>query len=330
MSKLRGAIIGCGFVSEFHLLGWSRLPEVEICALVDPDRARAEARQARFAPQARIYESIEDLIRHEAVDFVDIITAPWLHREQCLAAARAGLHIICQKPLCDRLDDAEALVDALQRYPKRFCVHENHRYRPWFREILRLSQLGNFGRLRYLELTQHDPSEPPEKIDTTVEHGVFLQYGVHLVDMVHALLGKPLTISARMLHLNPRVRGESLAHALFAYPSAMATVNVSWKAVGVQQSHALLVGDEGEAWYEGPLARGNAARFRIFRNNTVVSDEIRWPANDYIDSFYQFEKDFVDSVLSHTPPPQPATANLESLRTTFAAYAAAAEAPLPT
>src|SRR5688500_13044621 len=98
--KLRGAIVGCGMISEFHLRGWQRIPEVEIVALVDPVRDRAEQRRARFAPPARVYDSLDSLFASESsLDFVDILTPPWLHRAHCLRAAQAGVHIICQKPL---------------------------------------------------------------------------------------------------------------------------------------------------------------------------------------------------------------------------------------
>ncbi len=323
MKKLHGAIIGCGSISEFHLRGWARIPEAEICALVDPDVARAQERQARFAPGARLYDCMEAALARETLDFVDIITPPWLHREQCLLAAKAGLHIVCQKPLCDRLDDARQLVEELRGYPRRFVVHENHRYRPWFREIVRQMRDGLFGPLRYVELTQHDPCEPPEKIDTEAGHGVLLQYGVHLVDMAHALLGDPVRIRARMQRINPRVRGESLAHVVLEYPETTAVVAVSWKAVGVRQGGALVVGERGESSYEGCLTRAEAGRFRLCAGNTVVRDEFRSPTEDYVESFHQFERMFVDSVLGDAPPPQPAAENLRSLISTYAAYEAA-------
>ena len=50
MAKLRGAVIGCGMIAEYHLRGWQRIPEVEIVALCDPDRSRAEDRRREFAP----------------------------------------------------------------------------------------------------------------------------------------------------------------------------------------------------------------------------------------------------------------------------------------
>src|SRR5262245_18376843 len=145
MTKLRGAIVGCGMIAEYHIRGWLRIPEVEIVALCDPDRSRAESRRSEFVPQAKLYDGMDALFQSEKVDFVDILTPPWLHREHCLRAAAAGVHIICQKPLCNELSEAESLVAELSSYDKIFAVHENHPYRPWFRHILRLRDEGFFG-----------------------------------------------------------------------------------------------------------------------------------------------------------------------------------------
>ncbi len=320
MKGLRGAVVGCGYISEFHLRGWARIPEVEICALVDPNLASAQERQGRFAPSARLYSGMEAMLAREALDFVDIITPPALHREQCLLAARAGIHVICQKPLCDNLAAAQELVEALRAKRGKFAVHENHRFRPWFREVLRLAADGALGRLRHLEFVQHDATEPPQKVNTEAECGVMLQYGVHLVDMIHALLGPPRRVSARMQRINPRVRGESLAHTMLEYPDATAVVDVSWKATGIQQGHVLIIGDRGEVFYEGSMTRAETARFRVFSGNTVVRDEMRSPTDDYVESFYRFEREFTDSLLLGTPVPQAAVENLSPLATTFAAY----------
>lgn len=323
MKRLRGAVIGCGFISEFHLRGWTRIPEVEICVLVDPDRARAESRRTQLAPGARVYDSLPSAMAGESLDFVDILTPPWLHREHCLQAAVAGLHIICQKPLCDRLDEAESLVTALKDFPRRFVVHENHRFRPWFGDVLQLARNGFFGKVRYVELQQHDPTEPPQKIDTEVERGILLQYGVHLADMMVALLGEPTRVLARMQCINPRVRGESIAHAVFEYPDSSATITVSWKPGGIEQGHAVVIGDQGEAIYEGIMTPSASARFRLCRGCKVVRDETRIPRDDYLESFFRFQRVFVDSVLRDAPPPPSAAENLRSLRAIFAAYQSA-------
>ncbi len=163
MNRLRGAILGCGMIAEFHLRAWLRIPEVEIVALCDPDQSRAKQRQSEFVPTARLYSDLDSLLKAELLDFVDILTPPWMHREHCLRASQTKAHIICQKPLCGELNEAEQLVTALANYTKLFSVHENHPYRPWFREILRLNREGFFGQVRHLSLVQHDAREPPER-----------------------------------------------------------------------------------------------------------------------------------------------------------------------
>jgi predicted dehydrogenase len=330
--KLRGAVVGCGMISEFHLRGWQRIPEVEIVALVDPARERADERRAKFVPDARLYDSLDALFAGEGsdqaagrLDFVDIITPPWLHREHCLRAARAGVHIICQKPLCDRLEDAQALVAELRDYRRLFLVHENHPYRPWFRDILQRHRAGFFGRPRFLRLEQHDAREPPERFKSEAEHGVLLEYGVHLVDMVRALLGEPRRVSARLEHINPRVRGESLAHVVFEYPDTTAVIDISWKAHGLQQGGVLFVGEAGEAFFEGRMTRADAARYRVTQGNTVVLDEQRSPTEDYIEAFYRLEREFADGMLGGPAPVQQAAHNLRTLKATFAAYQSGAE-----
>ena len=328
--KLRGAIVGCGMISEFHLRGWQRIPEVEIVALVDPARSRAEERRAQFAPLADVHETLDSLCTDFApgqagsLDFVDIVTPPWLHREHCLRAAQAGVHIICQKPLCDRLEEARALVSELRDYHRLFLVHENHPYRPWFRDILQRHRAGFFGSLRFLHLMQHDAHEPPEVFKAEAERGVLLEYGVHLVDMVRALLGEPDRVSARLQRINPRVRGDSLAHVVFGYRDTTAVLDISWKAHGLAQGSVLLVGDAGEAFFEGRMTRGDVSRYRVASGNTVVLDEQRSPTVDYVDAFFLLQREFADGMLGGQVPVQQAANNLKTLTATFAAYQAAA------
>lgn len=327
--RLRGAVVGCGFISEYHLRGWARIPEVEIAAVADPDLARAEQRRSGFAPGARVYRSLEEVLAAEPLDFVDLVTLPGQHREQCLQAKEARLHIICQKPLCNDLEEARALVRAFAGYPKLFSVHENHAFRPWFARIAQDHRAGAFGSLHWLRLEQEDPSLPPQDFCRESERGVLLLYGVHLIDMVRALLGLPESVSARVHRISERVRGESLAHVTFHYPGATAAVDVAWKDGGLGRGGLALIGEAGEASFEGTMTRGGPSRFRLLRRGSVVLDETRNSMDDYEESFYAFERAFADAMLGFGAAPQPASDNLLTLEMTFAAYAAAGKgAPL--
>jgi predicted dehydrogenase len=320
MAKLRGAIIGCGMIAEYHLSAWRRLTEVEIVALCDPDEHRAQERRQQFAPGARLYDSLEAVLSTENLDFIDILTPPWLHREHCLRAAEAKVHIICQKPLCAELGEARQLVAELAGYEKVFAVHENHPYRPWFRQILQRNADSFFGPIRHLSLVQHDAREPPERFKAEAERGIMLEYGVHLVDMIRALLGEPNQVTAHFGRVNERVRGKSLATAMYACPGASATIEISWKSHGPEIGSAIVIGERGIAIYDGRMTRGQSSRFRLYREGELVLDESRCPTDDFCESFYLLQRELTDAMLGNRPVPQAPVYNLKTLSATFAAY----------
>lgn len=324
-SKLRGALVGCGMISQYHLQGWKRIPEVEIVALADHNLDRAEERRSQFVPTAHTYSDAATLLSNEALDFVEILTPPSGHKEVCLLAKSAGLNVMCQKPLCDDLNEARALVAAMEDHRRLFAVHENHRYRPWFRKVLALHQAGFFGTLRAVRLVQHDPSEPAEVHKLQSRRGVLLEYGTHLVDMMRALLGEPARVYAVMRHLNPRVKGESWALVIFEYTETTVAIDIAWKHSGLPQGVVSIEGDQGAAIYEGTMTRGGPARFRLIKGNDVKSDEWRSPDDDFIESFYLFQRDCVHAMLAGQTVSQTGAENLKTLFLTFTAYTAAKE-----
>lgn len=324
MRKLRGAVLGCGLIAEFHLRGWQRLPEVEIVAVADPDPVAVADRRARFAPAARGYAGLAELLAAEPdLDFVDVLTPPALHAGHCRAGRAAGLHVICQKPLCEDLAEARALVADFADGGPLLCVHENHAYRPWFRKLAQRQAEGFFGTVRQFHLRQHDVAAPPQHLNREAARGVLLQYGVHFVDLVRHVLGSPRTVAAQLRRIHPAVRGESAARVTFSYPEASATLDVAWTNGGPAEGEVTLRGDRGAADYEGTMIRGGASRFRLRRGTEVVVDEARNATDDYVAAFGAFEQAFADALLRGAPAPQPAAENLQTLAMTFAAYAAA-------
>jgi len=310
-------------ISEFHLRGWNRIPEVEIVALCDATLSRAEQRRAQYVPGAHVYQDLKAMLAHERLDFLDILTTPELHARHCLVARRADLHVICQKPLCPTLQEARALVATMQESPRIFAVHENHRYRPWFQPVRELFLQGTFGNISLLRIEHLVPTEPREPYKNEAKTGVWLEYGSHLVDMMRSLLGDPHRVRARMHRLNPAVAGESLAHVVYEYPSATAVVEAGWKHSALTQGCVLLVCSEGEVWYEGSLTRGREARLRISQGDRVTSDKSLCAFDEYLESFYLFERECADAMIGRGTVTQTGPENLRSLTCTLAAYEAA-------
>jgi D-apiose dehydrogenase len=323
MAKLRGGLMGCGMISEYHLKGWQRIPEVEIVAIGNRTIEKAELRARQFAPQAKLFSDLSTMLKEVELDFIDILSPPFMHREHVLQAKDAGVHIICQKPLTDTLESTEELVKDFRDYPKLFAVHENHRYRPWFQTVMEQYRKGFFGKVSLFKLEQYEPVEPAEAYKVNMEPGVLLEYGTHLVDMVRALLGEPESVYARTHNLNPRVKGESLVHVVFEYPETTAIIDTGWKPVGVKQGSVLVQGDEGEAYFEGTMTRGESSRFRLIKGHETILDESRDPLEDYTSSFYLLERECVDAMLRNGSVIQTPAENLKTLRATFSAYEAA-------
>ena len=204
----------------------------------------------------------------------------------------------------------------------RLAIHENHRYRPWFQKIVEFDKEGFFGTKRYARFAQFDPHEPTEVYKLEARRGILLEYGTHIVDMIHALFGCPTSVAGSAYHLNNKVRGESLVHLTFSCGDATVTIDLAWQSSGLGHGGMVLVGDRGEAIYEGTMSRGAESRFRLVRRKDVVLDEHRSPLEDYADSFYRFQSAFVDALSGSAPLPQPAGLNLSVVETTFAAYEA--------
>src|SRR3954462_8107723 len=95
-TPLRGALIGCGFVSQFHLAGWRDVPGARLLALCDVDLGRL-ARAGALAPEARRYRDAGALFAEVPLDFVEICTRPGSHVELVSLAAAHGVHVLCQK-----------------------------------------------------------------------------------------------------------------------------------------------------------------------------------------------------------------------------------------
>jgi predicted dehydrogenase len=123
---LRGAFIGFGNVaSKGHLPGWQSRSDVNMVAATDALATRRGA-FLEGCPDGRWYDNVDDLLRSEALDFVDICTPPSSHAALIEQALAASLHVLCEKPLVTRLADAQRVTAAAARAGR--VVHAVHNW----------------------------------------------------------------------------------------------------------------------------------------------------------------------------------------------------------
>jgi phthalate 4,5-cis-dihydrodiol dehydrogenase len=197
---LRLGIIGLGGATRQILPSLAGHPRVRIVAGADP---RAEARE-RFAADfgAGAFARAEQLCASAAVDAVYIATPHQYHRENAVAAADAGKHIILEKPMALTLDDCDAIIEAAARNHVQLVVGHTHGFdRPIakMREIIRSGELGALAMVNMWSYSNflYRPRRP-EELDTKQGGGIIFNQVPHQVDVAR-LLGGGLVRSVRSM-----------------------------------------------------------------------------------------------------------------------------------
>lgn len=111
MDKLKTAVIGAGKVGRFHANGYVASPYSEFAGVFDQIPARAEAFAKEYGIKA--YTSIEDMAK-DGIQAVSICTPHPIHRAAAVAAAKAGMHVLIEKPLASSLEDCDAIIKAVK------------------------------------------------------------------------------------------------------------------------------------------------------------------------------------------------------------------------
>lgn len=221
---MKGALIGCGFFAQNQMHGWAGIRGVEIVAVCDRDAARREETAARF--RARPYADAAEMLAAEDLDFVDIATTVPSHRALVELAAQAGVHVICQKPFAETMEDARAMIAAVDAAGKTLMVHENFRWQSAIRaaiQAVREGAIGTpfFGRVSFRSGYDVFSGQPYLATDPRF---IIQDLGIHILDVARALFGDVATLSATTRRINPNIRGEDVATMLLDHENGVTSV----------------------------------------------------------------------------------------------------------
>lgn len=236
MTPLKGCLIGCGYVSPFHLDGWTRQTRGRLAAVCDLDEAKAKA--ACQYGVCTAYTDAATMLRNERPDFVEICTRPESHLALVRLAAEHGVHVLCQKPIAPTLGELDEMIAVCERAGVRFMVHENFRWRSWYARMKAELDGGRLGRAFRLGLEMHD--QRCLKVDGLAEQPYFYQMpqlilyeiGPHAIDLARYLFGEPNQVFASSQRIGKQV-GEDVLHLTLWYPEGrIAHLDMSWCTAG--------------------------------------------------------------------------------------------------
>ncbi len=235
--NLRFAIVGAGFWSQFQLAGWLEAGGCECVAVCDRELGRAEALAERFGVP-RVYADVEELLRREEIDFLDIVTTPDTHPQLVLLAAEGGVPVVCQKPMAPSLGEAERMVEACRKADVPFYVNENWRWQRPMRELKRVLDSGAVGtpfRAR-IDMISGFPVFRNQPFLAELEQFIITDLGSHTLDAARFLFGEAKTVYCRTQRVHPDIRGEDVATIVLGMRNGM-TVLVEMAYAGNYLEH---------------------------------------------------------------------------------------------
>ena len=163
-------------------------PGVELAAIVDPDRA-----VLRSADATPAFAVLEEALASVECDAVLIASPPPAHHAVAKAALEAGKHVLCEKPLATRLEDAFDLIETAQRAERILMVSQNYRYNAPFRAVQRLVMEGELGKLVSIRIyCRRDTRElfAPDDFRYAMHHPYILDMSIHHFDLLRAATGR--------------------------------------------------------------------------------------------------------------------------------------------
>ena len=323
--KIGVGIIGGGNIAASHLRGYALAADhSEVVAIADVDSERARALAATLG-DCEVFQDYRELIASPRVDAVDVCLPHHLHKDAIVAAAGAGKHILCEKPLCLTLDEADDVTTAVRAAGVTLMCAHNQLYLPSVaraREMVRQGDLGKVFAARTTDVFELDvnantlgwravraTSGGGELIDTGYHPNYLL---LHLVDSV------PLKVAAMLSrHRLTFMEGEDTAHVLVEFEDGtIGSIVTGWayQPPGSMERFSV-TGEKGSLWSDG-----RQLLFKTRKGEPVVVQDAGSSAPDT----YALEVvDFIACLRENRRPLNTEVEGVNVLRLILAAYASA-------
>ncbi len=291
-------IIGTGQWGALHARVYSSTPGAEVVAVADvvEDRARNVASQYG----AKAYTDYEDLLRDDRVRAVSIVTPDFTHEPIVIAAARAGKHVLCEKPLGMTVPGCEAAIEAADQHGVKLMVDFHNRWSPPFHKAWQSIRDGQIGRPQHAYYRLNDRIFVPTRMLKWAGRSSVLWFiGTHSIDTILWLLGdevrRVFSVSrSRVLHgMGINTPDYYLTTLEFA-SGATAVIENSWIVPDAMPNiidlKCEIVGDRGAVY----LDTSHNRTLEIYAEN-----QVSWPDFLVMPSVFGHQAGFAADSIRH-------------------------------
>jgi myo-inositol 2-dehydrogenase / D-chiro-inositol 1-dehydrogenase len=261
--KVKVGIIGSRFEAEIHAESFRILPdEAEVVAVASPTPGGAEQFARRFAIP-RFFTDYRQMLAQPDIEMVTIAAPNHLHAQMTLDASAAGKHVVCEKPMCMTLEEADRMIDACRQQGVLLMYAEELYFTPKYVKAKQMADEGAFGRVYLVkQCEKHFGPHAPWFWDVQRSGGgVFMDMGCHGIAFCWWFLGRPKIESvycqmATHVHAD-KTRGEDDAICILEFVGgAKALIENSWARRGGMEDRIEVYGSGGVTYAN--LHMGNA------------------------------------------------------------------------
>jgi predicted dehydrogenase len=208
--KLRVAIMGLGSYGTRVAEAMEKAQMAELTGIITGTPAKAEAWKKKYnIPDKNIYnyQTVGQIKNNPDIDVVYVITPNSLHHKHVIQIANAGKHVICEKPVADNAKQAREMIAACQKAGVKFYVGYRLHFEPHTREIIRMREAGEFGKIMFVDNSAGfkigDPTQWRLK-HALAGGGALMDVGVYCINGARYATGEePTWVTAQEVKTDP-------------------------------------------------------------------------------------------------------------------------------
>ena len=173
------AVIGCGVMGGNHIRNFSKLPNVKLIAVSDPDTSRMDAKTVNLPYSVAKYQDFRHVLDDKTIDAVVIATPNHWHALMAVMAMQAGKHVYVQKPVSHSIWEGRQMVNAARKYNKIVQAGTQHRSCPGVIEAAKDIQAGVYGDVKWVHCSKLESRNPigkatgPFKIPSHIDYNLW-------------------------------------------------------------------------------------------------------------------------------------------------------------
>ena len=333
MKTLNFAIIGCGRVAPRHAESIKQIKKARLLGVCDVKRENADLFGEKYHSQ--VYYSVDELLRNKKIEVVSICVPSGLHVSLGIKAARAGKHIILEKPMALNLKDADSLINECKRNKVKLCVVLQNRYNQPIQDLKKLVESRKLGKINLASVCVRWYRPQSYYNDDwhgrlTMDGGAVMNQSIHHLDALIWLLGMPKSVFAHTATLAHQMEAEDVGIAVFKYQNrALAVFEGSTITYPENLEGSIaLFGDKGSVKIGGTALNRKVfwkIKGQLDKEAVILAKEKNDPKSVYGLSHKEVISDMIEAVLKNREPKTNGYEGRKSLKLVLAIYKSAKE-----